>query len=159
VTITLRPVTEADRDFLTTLYASTREEELRAVPWSAEQRAAFLRQQFDAQDLHYREHYPGATLDVICDDGAPIGRFYVYRTQSEVRLMDIILAPEHCGRGIGSRLLEGLFAEAARAGQKVTLHVVPWSRSRGLYERLGFRVVEQRGAYLFMERPAPELTA
>lgn len=153
--ITLRPVAESDRDFLLTLYASTREEELRAVPWSAEERSAFLRQQFDAQDLHYREHYPGATLDVVCDDGVPIGRFYVYRTASEVRLMDIGLVPEHCGRGIGSRLLEELLAEAGRVEKKVTLHVLPWSRSMGLYQRLGFRGVEQRGAYLFMERPAP----
>lgn len=153
--ITLRPATEADRDFLLALYASTREEELRVVPWSEEERAAFLRQQFDAQDLHYREHYPGATLDVICDDGVPIGRFYVYRGGSELRLMDIALAVPACGRGIGTRLLEELLAEAALARKPVTLHVLPWSRSRGLYERLGFRPVEQRGAYLFMERPAP----
>ena len=155
MTITLRPVADSDRDFLLALYGSTREEELRAVPWSADERAAFLRQQFDAQDQHYREHYPGATLDVVCEDGLPIGRFYVYRSGSEVRLMDIALAAAACGRGIGSRLLEALLAEAALAGKPVTLHVLPWSRSRGLYERLGFRPVEQRGAYLFMERPAP----
>ena len=37
----LRPETEADLPFLMQLYASTRAEELAAVPWSAEQKAAF----------------------------------------------------------------------------------------------------------------------
>ena len=146
---------DADREFLAALYASTRDEELRAVDWSEEDKARFLRQQFEAQDRHYREHYPGASLDVICDAEAPVGRLYVYRTPAEVRLMDIALVPAYRGQGIGSRLVADLLAGAAAERQKVTLHVEPWNPAKRLYDRLGFRVLEERGAYVFMELPAP----
>src|SRR4051812_8492249 len=52
---TLRPETEDDTPFLFRVYASTREQELaQAVGWSAEQKLAFLTQQFQAQRQHYR---------------------------------------------------------------------------------------------------------
>src|SRR5690348_16787850 len=90
----LRPVTSDDAEFLYRVYASTREEELSAVPWPPEQKEAFLRMQFSAQDKHYRAHYAGATYDVILVDGVPAGRLYVYRTPREIRVMDIALLPE-----------------------------------------------------------------
>ena len=38
------------RALFSRVYASTREEELRRVAWTPEQKDAFLRQQFEAQD-------------------------------------------------------------------------------------------------------------
>jgi len=75
----LRPAADGDRDFLLRVYASTREEELRLVDWSTEQKAAFVRMQFEAQDSYYREHYASAAFDVIEVDGEPAGRLYVAR--------------------------------------------------------------------------------
>ena len=44
--ITRRPIGGEDMEFLCSLYASTREEELAPVPWPPEHKMAFLRQQF-----------------------------------------------------------------------------------------------------------------
>jgi hypothetical protein len=41
------------------VYAGTRAAELTAVPWTDEQKAAFVQTQFAAQARHDREHYPG----------------------------------------------------------------------------------------------------
>ena len=41
------------------------------VDWTEEMKAAFVRQQFEAQHVWYQEHYQGATFDVILVDGAP----------------------------------------------------------------------------------------
>ena len=59
-TITLRPAGPDDYDFLVEVYGSTRAEELALVPWTNEQRDAFIRSQFNAQQEHYRKTYPGA---------------------------------------------------------------------------------------------------
>ena len=56
--IALRDESPADKDLLADLYASTREEELRPVPWDDAQKRAFLREQFELQWDHYRRHYP-----------------------------------------------------------------------------------------------------
>jgi hypothetical protein len=63
--ISLRPVRLEDRGLLLRVYASTREEELALTSWDEAQKRAFLEAQFAAQDVWYRERYPGATLDVI----------------------------------------------------------------------------------------------
>jgi len=149
--VSLRTAGESDDAFLRSLYASLREDELRLVAWDDAQDEAFLRQQFDAQDAHYREHYDGATFDVIELDGEPVGRLYVARWDDEIRIMDIALVPEHRGAGIGTRLLRELLAEGARERKRVSIHVEKHNRALGLYARLGFRPVADRGVYLLLE--------
>ena len=148
----LRPVADADRAFLIELYASVREPELAHLPWDDGMRRAFVEQQFTAQDTHYREHYPGATLDVIEVDGEPAGRLYVHRGASDIRIMDIALAPEYRGRGIGSGLLRSLIAEAQANARTLSIHVETNNPARRLYERLGFVQAGEHGVYLLLER-------
>jgi ribosomal protein S18 acetylase RimI-like enzyme len=153
--ITLRPVGPRDEDILLAVYASTRAEELMLVSWGERQREAFLRHQFTAQAAHYREHYAGASYDVIEVDGEAVGRFYVARWDDEIRVMDIALLPEHRGAGIGTSLLQDVLAEGARTDKKVSIHVEPHNPARRLYERLGFQPVAEHGLYLLLEaRPA-----
>ncbi|MEA2478367.1 MAG: hypothetical protein QOJ07_289 [Thermoleophilaceae bacterium] len=149
----LRPVADSDRGFLVDLYASVRAPELERVPWDEATKRAFVEQQFHAQDLHYRSHYPGAALDVIELEGRRAGRLYVHRGEGEIRVMDIALAPEFRGHGIGTGLLGELIDEAAASGRTLSIHVEQGNPARSLYERLGFVPVEERGVYVLMERP------
>lgn len=154
--IALRDATPDDRALLLALYASTRAEELAAVPWSAAERAAFLEQQFTAQDTTYRARYPQGRFLVIEEDGRPIGRFYRARLADEIRVVEITLDPAHRGRGIGTALIAATLAEAAEAGIAVRLYVEGWNRAHALYSRLGFRDIDEHGIYRLMEwRPAP----
>lgn len=149
----LRPICDADLPFLFRLYASTREEELAGVEWPAEQKEAFVRQQFEAQHAWYQENYAGASFDVIEVDGEPAGRLYVARWENEVRIVDVSLLPEHRGRGLGGALLAELFAEADAAGKPVSVHVERFNPALRLYHRLGFVFREDKGVYLLLERP------
>jgi GNAT superfamily N-acetyltransferase len=153
----LRPIGPDDTDFLFRLYAGTRDAELGAVPWNAEQKEAFLRQQFGAQSHHYLHNYPGASLDLVLLEGEPVGRLYVARWESEIRIMDITLLPAHCGQGHGGALLGALLAEADQAGKKVSIHVESFNPARRLYQRLGFVPAGEHGVYLLMERSPPVL--
>jgi GNAT superfamily N-acetyltransferase len=148
----LRPVDDEDRSFLVELYGSVRDPELQHVPWDDAMKRAFVEQQFAAQDAHYRERYPGATLDVVEVDGEPAGRLYVHRGASDIRIMDIAMAPEFRGLGIGTSLLQALVAEAEASGRKLSIHVEANNPARTLYERIGFRAVGEHGVYVLMER-------
>ncbi|HEY0376976.1 MAG TPA: GNAT family N-acetyltransferase [Pyrinomonadaceae bacterium] len=141
--VTLRPVASDDEEFLVQVYASTRADELAQIPWSEAQRAAFVRMQFDAQLLHYRTHNPAATYDIILLDGRAAGRLYVARRGYEIRILDLTLLPEHRGEGVGTFLVKQLVDEAARAGLPLNIYVESYNRSRGLFERLGFKKVDR----------------
>ena len=144
----LRPVEPDDREFLYRVYASTRTEELAVVPWDDAQKDAFLRAQFAAQDAFWRKTYGDASFDIVVVDGEPAGRLYLRRGDSEIRIVDIALLPEHRGKGVGTRLLRDVIAE----GMRVTIHVERMNPALRLYERLGFEVAEDKGVYLFLER-------
>ena len=151
----LRPVSSDDAELLFRIYASTRTEELAPVPWTEEQKSAFLRQQFGAQTTYWAEQYPDVERSVVEVDGLPAGRFYVHRAPGEIRLIDIALLPAFRGRGIGTALIRGLCEEATRVGACVGIHVEIFNPARALYERLGFEPCDERGMYLFMVwRPA-----
>ena len=150
--IALRPITEADAPFLRALYGSTRAEELAAVPWSEEQKRAFVDMQFHAQSVHYAKHYGDGEFLIIEDGGAPIGRLLLHRVPDEIRIVDISLMPEHRSRGIGTKLLREVLAEGEATNRKVSIHVEHFNPAKRLYERLGFRHVETNGVYDLMVR-------
>lgn len=150
-TVSLRPIVPDDEPVLYRIYASTRQDELKQVPWDDAQKEAFLRQQFTAQHTYYSQHFSEATFDVVLVGEEPAGRLYVDRRDDEFRIVDIALLPEFRGRGIGSELLRDLFEQAAAANKPVRIHVETYSPARDLYERLGFRKVGQTGAHVLME--------
>lgn len=146
----LRPATPEDRDLLFRVYASTREEELAPVPWPPEAKEAFLRQQFDAQDAWWRTNYDGATFEVVVVDGRAAGRLYLWEGPTEIRIVDVALLAEARRGGVGTSLLRGIQERARAAGKAVTIHVERMNPALALYERLGFRLVEDKGVYLFL---------
>lgn len=150
-TIRLRPEKPEDASFLFQLYASTRAEEMKLVPWNGSQKEAFLRMQFDAQTTHYHRHYPRASYDIILLGEHAIGRLYVYRDEEAIHLIDIALLPEHRGSGIGGRLLNDLLSRAAAERKPVRIHVERENPAMRLYTRLGFRKIEDQGVYYLME--------
>lgn len=157
--VTFRATTPADRDFLLLVYSSTRVDELAPVPWSAQEKEAFLRMQFDAQDRDYRSKYPPDDFQLILSDGAPIGRLYLHRASDEFDLIDIALLPEHRGRGLGTILLREILVEAAEARLPVRIYVESFNPARRLYQRLGFTDIEEYGPYWRMEWRPPAADA
>src|SRR5215211_5655634 len=142
MTIGLRIAEASDEAHLVAVYASTREDELATTDWDEARKRAFVEQQFRAQDQYYRANYVNATYQVILVDGQPAGRLYVARWPDEIRIMDIALLGAFRGRGVGTRLLTDLQAEATAAGKPLHIHVERFNPALGLYARLGFRMLE-----------------
>ena len=150
-TVALRPAGPDDQVFLYDLYCSTRIEEIEAWGLEGPSRETFLKLQFTARERHFDIAYAGAEHQIILCDDSPIGRILVYRSEREIRLVDVALLPEHRGNGIGAILVRALCAEARAADKPVTLHVAKSNRAGRLYQRLGFRVADDIGTDYKME--------
>jgi ribosomal protein S18 acetylase RimI-like enzyme len=159
--IALRDVESRDANFLFSVYASTRAEELAQVAWDDAQKESFLRMQFDAQRKFYESEYVGAAFQIIHVNGQPAGRLYVHRREKEIRIMDIALLPEFRRRRIGTTLLRQILSEGDETGRRVSIHVEAFNPALRLYTRLGFQQVATHGIYLLLERAPqpPSITA
>lgn len=146
-----RPIENTDLPFLQALYASTRTEEMALSGWNDTQIEAFLALQFRAQHEHYQQHYPNARFELILSDAKPIGRLYLDQWDDEYRLIDIALLPKYRNQGLGSRILKQILALAAQQNKAVRIHVEHFNPALRLYQRLGFRLLEDKGVYQFME--------
>ena len=151
MTIILRDIQPADKAFLLAVYASTRADEMALVDWTMDAKNAFLQMQFEAQDKYYKETYQGAQYHIIEWEDKSVGRLYVHRREKEIRIMDIALLPEFRNHGIGSTLLGQILEEGKNRNLPVTIHVERFNPALHLYERLGFRQIEDKGVYCLME--------
>jgi GNAT superfamily N-acetyltransferase len=136
-----------EEEFLLSVYASTRADELALANWSEEQKEVFLQMQFRAQQQQYQFTYPTAIQQIIESDGVPAGRLIVDRSANETLLVDIALLPEFRNRGIGATILNDLQAE----GKKIILRVIRSNPAVNLYQRLGFVFVGEEAFYSQME--------
>ena len=150
--LALRPVTNDDEEFLLSLYASTRTDELAQVEWEEGQQYLFLKWQFDLQRREYEARFPNAEYNVILVNNRSAGRLWIGRDDEQIRLLDIALLPEFQNLGAGTQLLR-LLIDEARGVKKPLRHMVFVlnNDAHRFYERLGFVVIEDLGAYKHME--------
>ena len=135
--VTLRPATPDDEDFLFQLYSSTRDE-FQLLDWNEQQKQALIKMQYDARRFQYDESYPQAEDSIILDGENAIGRMLINESDREITLVDIAVLPEHRNLGTGATLIQQLLKRAGNSSKRVRLHVLKTSPALRLYERLGF---------------------
>ena|ERR1700687_5210651 len=153
--ISLRPVTDVDKDFLLELYQSSRGDDLRGLGWEEDRISEFLSMQHEAQRLFYQTDYLQAVDEIILIEGEPAGRLIVERREHEVRCVDIAVVPGHRGAGVGTFLIQRLQEEAREANKPLRLQVIRFSRAVNLFERLGFVRTSETGTHFQMEWRTP----
>jgi ribosomal protein S18 acetylase RimI-like enzyme len=80
---------------------------------------------------------------IIVKNELNIGWMQVVESVDAIYLEQLYAIPSSQNHGIGTVILRGLTDEARQEGKGLTLDVMKNNRSRVLYERLGFRVIEQ----------------
>src|SRR5207253_8435362 len=159
-TLTLRPATNTDEEFLLAVYASTRADELAQVEWAEGQKELFVKWQFELQRREYEARFPDAQYDVILIDDRPAGRIWIGRDAEQIRLLDIALLPDFQNRGAGTLLLRRLIDESLSSSKPLRHMVFALNNeARRFYERLGFVGIEDVGAYKHMEWRAGQSSA
>ena len=78
---------------------------------------------------------------LVAGDG-DAGWLHVLETRRDIHLGHLYLAPQARNRGLGTKFLRWMGERARRKDKNFTLEVLKNNRARGLYERLGFRVIE-----------------
>ena len=156
--ITTSPITQTNESFLFALYAETRAEELRLVPWDEEQKKAFLQQQFQLQHHHYTTNYKDASFQIIKLDEIPIGRLYVAELADEIRIIDITIQAEFRGKNIGTDLIKGVLCGANEKNKVVQIYLETNNQSANLFARLGFVPIADDGVYQLWQKSADRKT-
>jgi N-acetylglutamate synthase-like GNAT family acetyltransferase len=149
--IQFKAISEEDMAFLLHLYSTTRWEEVLQTPWDDAQRHAFLKQQFQAQHTHYQSHYSKAEYLVIIKEKQNIGRLYLDRDKVSICIIDIAFTPEYKYKGLGTQILQKIIIEAQYTNKKIVIHVENFNPAYQWYEKLGFKNVEDKGVYQYME--------
>lgn len=153
-TCSSRPAIMEDVAFLRRLYRSFRADELALVPWSPEDKHAFLDEQFNLQHRYYIAAFPLTDFLIIEKEGVSIGRLYIDRSAETWHIIDIGLLPEWRNRGIGQSILIGIKAAAAVEDDRprIMLHVDKVNGpAHKLYRASGFEVTDESGTHLRMQ--------
>jgi ribosomal protein S18 acetylase RimI-like enzyme/ubiquinone/menaquinone biosynthesis C-methylase UbiE len=141
--ITLRPAADADREFLRNLHHVCYRPWVEPI-WGWDEAD---------QDRRFAAAFSTEGRSIVEQEGRPIGTIRIAQRQDAVVIADIAVLPEHQGRGIGSRLLRGVLAEADRHSRPVRLQVLRTNPARRLYERQGFGVEAETPERYLMVRP------
>jgi ribosomal protein S18 acetylase RimI-like enzyme len=139
--VSVRPATEADREFLRRLHHRA----YRAV----------VEEQFGswderAQDGWFAKGLPVTAYTIIEHLGVPVGAAAVQDARDQIEIVEIQVLPEWQGRQIGTRYVSEQLERARVRGVPVRLRVLRLNRARELYERLGFHVVHELPDHLGM---------
>ncbi|MGI8639044.1 MAG: GNAT family N-acetyltransferase [Pyrinomonadaceae bacterium] len=113
MSLKLVSVSHSDYSLLFGIYISSRAEELNFVPWTDEQKNAFLEAQFQAQTNHYYSTYSDGSFDLIKLENETAGRLFRAELDDEIRIIDLTLLPQCRNRGIGTLLLSDVLESGA----------------------------------------------
>jgi ribosomal protein S18 acetylase RimI-like enzyme len=106
-----------------------------------------FQQRFHADD--WANHPP----DIIELDGNPIGTLEVLEHADHLFIGEFYILPEFQRRGIGTRLLREVLANADAKQLCTRLHFLKVNPVRSLYERHGFVVTGESDTHFFADRP------
>lgn len=140
--VTTRPAHEDDADFALAVRELTMRQYVEKTwgTWNS----AEARKEID-EDIYHRR------LRVVEVNRTAAGMIRVDEQETRVHVDQIYLLPEYQNRGIGSGLIRDVQCAARQQGLPVSLWVLRVNPAQRLYERLGFRVVEETNARLRLQ--------
>jgi GNAT superfamily N-acetyltransferase len=148
--IAFRPATAQDFGYCAELYFAAM--------------AATIRQldlDMDAQVKNLCERWTAREVRIITRDGVDVGWLQTTAAGDALFLGQLFVEAPHQRQGIGTDVMRRIIAEAAQAGQAVTLGVVKSNEALRLYRRLGFATTHEDSRKFYMRRerePAPPPT-
>lgn len=138
--VELRPARKSDYDYAQRLYVETMRPLLtRLDAWDEDDTLA-----------KFRGHYRQGDVSIIMVNGRDAGFLQVEENADGITLTQIHIEAPYRSRGIGTRLIRDLLSESQTKNKPVSLSVVKHNPAQGLYERLGFQVVDQDDTKLHM---------
>jgi GNAT superfamily N-acetyltransferase len=143
LSVDLRTATNEDQDFLFESYKVTLKP---YVEWAWGWEEAFQRDSF-------QKHFPIAQFKVISINGSDAGGLYVEEQDSLRFIRLIYLLPAFQAKGVGRNLIEQEITKTKEAKKVLHLKVVKINPAKSLYDRLGFKVLEENDVTYHLHLP------
>jgi GNAT superfamily N-acetyltransferase len=140
VQIGFRQAQEQDADFLYALHVATMKEYVDQI-WGWDD--AF-------QEALFRKNADPGEIQIITLHGTDMGMISVEERKDDIFLRVLEIHPLHQRQGLGTSIIRGIIADAARQRKPVTLRVLKVNPAKKLYERLGFRIIEETPTHYIM---------
>jgi ribosomal protein S18 acetylase RimI-like enzyme len=142
MTLSKRQATEADREFVQAVHH-------RAYRDVVERQ--YGRWDETAQEKYFETAWIAVAHEIILCDNLACGYCSIEFLADEVFVQELVIDPEFQGRGIGTRIMEEVIAEAVARGIPVRLQTHIVNRAAELYRRLGFRERVRTSTHIVME--------
>ncbi|GGG84163.1 GNAT family N-acetyltransferase [Paenibacillus radicis (ex Gao et al. 2016)] len=148
----LRPATLEDEPFRYETFAVTKREEIASWGFGANEAEQLVQFQYRAREASYSAAYPDAKYMIVCVEERRAGVLRVHYGANAITLVDIALATDMRGNGLGTKVLTGLQADAASLSQPILLQVDNSNiAARRLYLKHGFEVNKAEEVYTSMK--------
>lgn len=146
----LRALKEGDQVFLDALYANRRPD-LQQLPLDPVAVAQMIKMQQHVQMAGIQQHFPDAQHFIVEQAGKSVGRAIIDASASDLRLVDIAIAPEAQRQGIARSVLLAMQEQAREQNLAVSLAVeLSNHAARMLYLQMGFVVWSNDGLFAQM---------
>ena len=90
-----------------------------------------------------RINYRFDSARIVVKNRRRIGMVKFFRDQDQWVIIQLQIAPEYQGQGVGSHLVKDIIDKASQEGAVVSLSVLKNNPAQGLYERLGFEIADE----------------
>jgi len=112
-----------------------------------------------AQEATFRQQWDLTQVRIISLDGSDVGWIQTMTQDDELFVAQMFVDRPFQRRGVGTEVMKRLIGEAALINQTMRLNVVKINPAVWLYERLGFRVINEDDRKFYMKRdPATHLS-
>ncbi len=138
----IRPATQADLSFAYRVLETTMRGHVEAI-WGKWDEAAA--REAVLEDVRM------ARSRIIEVDGEPAGLMRLDELPTHLQIEQLFLLPEHQRGGLGTSIVESAQVQARAMNLPLRLRVLRVNPARALYERLGFKIVQQTPERFFME--------
>lgn len=136
----VRPAKDSDRTWLDELRRAAYEELFNATWGSWDE---------DRHRRHFAASWERGNINVVEIDGHPIGMIQVLESEDRLEVVEIQIAPESQGTGVGTRLLTDLIARAKNENRDVVLSTGLMNQGAArLFRRLGFEETGRSGTHI-----------
>jgi GNAT superfamily N-acetyltransferase len=112
-----------------------------------------------AQEATFRQQWDLTQVRIRSLDGSDVGWIQTMTQDDELFVAQMFVDRPFQRRGVGTEVMKRLIGEAALINQTMRLNVVKINPAVWLYERLGFRVINEDDRKFYMKRdPATHLS-
>ncbi|EAY24192.1 GNAT family N-acetyltransferase [Microscilla marina] len=105
----------------------------------------------DQQTHLSRIRYQLENAYIICWQGTKAGLLKYTQDETQIEVIQIQIAPEYQGKGIGKTVLENVLSKARENKLKVVLSVLKHNPALRLYQRVGFEIIRHDDVSYYLQ--------